>query len=128
MADARRAISAPDGPEHHIPHIAPRQMRVQPSIKTPLGPANEQKNDYISVQSLYQTAPETRSAYKASAVRKPYPSVPLFTAQITLAPHNLYFDLFPRLIPNKRLDLTKAAIMIKFWNKDKRYMEMRTIY
>jgi hypothetical protein len=26
--DARRAISAPDGPENHTSHIASRQMRV----------------------------------------------------------------------------------------------------
>jgi hypothetical protein len=97
-------------------------MRVQPSIETPPGPANEQKNDYINVQSLDQTAPETRSAYEASATRRPYPSIPPFTPQITPAPHNPYFDLFSQPIPNKRLDFTKAAIIIKIWDKDKRYI------
>jgi hypothetical protein len=97
-------------------------MRVQPSIKTPSGLANEQQNNYTGVQSFDQTAPETRSAYEAPVARKPYPSVPPFTSQITPAPHDPYFDLLLRPIPNKRLDSTKAAMVIKLWNKDKRYI------
>jgi hypothetical protein len=96
-------------------------MRVQLSIETLFKPANEQQNDYTSVQSLDQTAPETRSTYEVAAARKPYPSVPLFILQITPAPHDPYFDLPPRPIPNERLDPTEAVIMIKLWNKNKRY-------
>jgi hypothetical protein len=88
-------------------------MRVQPSIENPPGPANEQQNDYTSVQSFDQTAPETRSAYEAPVARKPYSLVPFFIPQITPAPYDPYFDLLPRFIPNKRLDSTKAAIIIK---------------
>jgi hypothetical protein len=112
-ADARRTTSAPDGPKHHTPHIAPRQMRVQPSIENLFGSANEQQNDYTNVQIFNQTAPETRSTYEAPIARKPYSSVPPFISQITSAPYDPYFDLSPQFILNKRLDPTKAAIMIK---------------
>jgi hypothetical protein len=97
-------------------------MRVQPSIENPPGPANEQQNDYIGVQNFDQTAPKTRSAYEALIARKPYSLVPLFTPQIIPAPHDPYFDLLPRPISNERLDPTKAAIIIKLWDKDKRYI------
>jgi hypothetical protein len=97
-------------------------MRVQSSIETPPGFANEQQNGYISVQNFDQTAPETRLVYEAFVARKPYSLVPPFTSQITPAPHDPYFDLLPRFIPNERLDSTKAAIMIKLWNKDKKYI------
>jgi hypothetical protein len=50
-----------------------------------------------------------------------YPVAPSYKPSEPPAFYNPYFDLSPVLIPNKRLDPIKAALVLKGFNKDDQY-------
>jgi hypothetical protein len=108
-------------PMFHLPPFASRQAQIQQNIETPSGSSNEPPISYSAINHPNQSTPNARSFYKKTLAFIMYPVAPSYKLFEPPAPHNPYFDPFSVLIPNKRLNSTKAASMLKGFNKNDQY-------
>jgi hypothetical protein len=95
-----------------------RQAQIQQSIETPFESSNEPLIDYFAINHPNQSTPGARSFHGGTPAFIVYPVAPSYKPFEPPAPYNLYFDLPPVPIPNKRLNPTKAASVLKGFNKD----------
>jgi hypothetical protein len=102
----------------HFPLFASRQAQIQQSIETPFGSSNEPLVGYSAVNHFNQLTPGARSFYGGTPAFIVYPVAPFYRPSEPPVPYNPYFDLPLVPILNKRLDPTKAASVLKGFNKD----------
>jgi hypothetical protein len=102
----------------HFSPFAFRQTQIQQNIETPSGSSNEPLIGYSAVNHPNQSTPGARSSHEGTLAFIIYPVAPSYRPSEPLVPHNPYFNLFLVPIPNKRLNPTKAALVLKGFNKD----------
>jgi hypothetical protein len=89
----------------------------------PFRPDQPQRIIETSKSAIMLPNPYERQHSQASALpRVLYPSVPPFQPTPEPRFHNSYYDLSPVSVPNERLESNKAALFMKIYDKNERYI------
>jgi hypothetical protein len=105
----------------HTPPSASCQIQIQQSIETPSKSSNEPLIGYSAVNHPNQSIPGAQSSYGGTPASTVHPVAPSYRPFEPPAPHNPYFDLPLVPVPNERLDPTKAASLLKGFNRNDQY-------
>jgi hypothetical protein len=79
---------------------------------------NEPLVGYFAINHPNQLIPGARLSYGGTPASTVYPIAPFYKSFELPAFYNSYFDLPLVPIPNKRLNPTKAALVLKGFNKN----------